>query len=77
MVVDVGIEELRVLAILLLVWLVGSASGQTTQSLIALVFLQLALGIISDASVTALLIIILAVALIREMLRLGRGGGNK
>jgi len=76
MIIDVGIEELRYLAILLLVWLVGSSTGQTTQSLLALVFLQLALGIISDASVTALLIVILAVALIREMLRLGRGGGK-
>jgi hypothetical protein len=73
MIIDVGIAELRYLAILLLVWLVGSSTGQTTQSLLALVFLQLALGIISDASVTALLIIILAVALIREMLRFGRG----
>jgi len=73
MIIDVGIEELRYLAILLLVWLVGSSTGQTTQALLALVFLQLALGIISDASVTSLLIIILAVALIKEMLRFGRG----
>jgi hypothetical protein len=73
MVINVGLEEVRILAILLLVWIVGASSGQTTQSLLALVFLQLALGIISDASVTALIIIILAVALIREMLRLGRG----
>jgi len=34
--------------------------------------LQLALGIISDASVTALVIIIVAVALIKEMIKLGR-----
>ena len=73
MIIDVGLAELRVLAILLLVWLVGSSTSQTTQSLLALVFLQLALGIISDASVTSLLIIILAVALIKEMLRFGRG----
>jgi len=73
MIIDVGIEELRYLAILLLVWLVGSSTGQTTQALLALVFLQLALGIISDASVTSLLIIILAIALIKEMLRFGRG----
>jgi len=72
MIIDVGLAELRVLAILLLVWLVGSSTGQTTQALLALVFLQLALGIISDASVTALLIIILAVALIKEMIKLGR-----
>jgi len=72
MVVNVGPEEVRILAILLLVWVVGASSGQTTQSLLALVFLQLALGIISDASVTALIIIILAVALIKEMIRLGR-----
>jgi hypothetical protein len=76
MIIDVGMQELRVLAILMLVWIVGASSGQTTQSLLALVFLQLALGIISDASVTALIIIILAVALIREMLRLGRGGSK-
>jgi hypothetical protein len=73
MVIDVGMQELRILAILMLVWLVGASNGQTTQSLLALIFLQLALGIISDASVAALLIIILAVALIREMLRIGRG----
>jgi hypothetical protein len=73
MVVNVGPEEVRILAILLLVWVVGASSGQTTQSLLALVFLQLALGIISDASVTALVIIILAVALIKEMIKLGRG----
>jgi hypothetical protein len=72
MVINVGPEEVRILAILLLVWVVGASSGQTTQSLLALVFLQLALGIISDASVTALVIIILAVALIKEMIKLGR-----
>jgi hypothetical protein len=72
MVINVGPEEVRILAILLLVWVVGASSGQTTQSLLALVFLQLALGIISDASVTALVIIIVAVALIKEMIKLGR-----
>jgi hypothetical protein len=72
MIIDVGVAELRVLAILMLVWLVGSSTGQTTHALLALLFLQLALGIISDASVAALLIIVLAVALIKEMLRLGR-----
>ena len=72
MVINVGSEEVRILAILLLVWVVGASSGQTTQSLLALVFLQLALGIISDASVTALVIIIVAVALIKEMIKLGR-----
>jgi hypothetical protein len=76
MVINVGAEEVRILAILMLTWVVGSSTGQTTQALLALVFLQLALGIISDASVTALLIIILAVSLIREMLRFGRGGGR-
>jgi len=76
MVINVGMEEVRILAMLMLVWLVGSASGQTTQALLALVFLQLALGIVSDASIAALIIVILAVSLIREMLRLGRGGSK-
>jgi len=76
MVIDVGAGELRILAILLLVWIVGAGTGQTTQALLALLFVQLALGIVSDGIAGALLIIVLAVSLIREMVGVWRRQGR-
>ena len=76
MVIDVGAGELRILAILLLVWIVGAGTGQTTQAMLALLFVQLSLGIVSDGMVGALLILVLSVSIIREMSRVWRRQGR-
>ena len=76
MVIDVGAGELRILAILLLVWIVGAGTGQTTQAMLALLFVQLSLGIVSDGMVGALLVLVLSVSIIREMSRVWRRQGR-
>ena len=76
MVIDVGAGELRILAILLLVWIVGAGTGQTTQAMLALLFVQLSLGIVSDGMVGALLILVLSVSIIREMVTIWRRQGR-
>jgi len=76
MVIDIGAGELRILAILLLVWIVGAGTGQTTQAMLALLFVQLSLGIVSDGMVGALLILVLSVSIIREMVGVWRRQGR-
>jgi len=76
MVIDIGAGELRILAILLLVWIVGAGTGQTTQAMLALLFVQLSLGIVSDGMVGALLILVLSVSIIREMVTIWRRQGR-
>ena len=77
MVIDIGAGELRILAIVLLVWIVGAGTGQTTQAMLALLFVQLSLGIVSDGMVGALLILVLSVSIIREMSRVWRRQGGR
>jgi len=74
--VIVGAGELRILAILLLIWIVGAGTGQTTQAMLALLFVQLSLGIVSDGMVGALLILVLSVSIIREMVTIWRRQGR-
>ena len=76
MVIDIGAGELRILAILLLIWIVGAGTGQTTQAMLALLFVQLSLGIVSDGMVGALLILVLSVSIIREMVGVWRRQGR-
>ena len=76
MVIDIGAGELRILAILLLVWIVGAGTGQTTQAMLALLFVQIELGIVSDGMVGALLILVLSVSIIREMVGVWRRQGR-
>jgi len=76
MVIDIGAGELRILAILLLIWIVGAGTGQTTQAMLALLFVQLSLGIVSDGMVGALLILVLSVSIIREMVTIWRRQGR-
>jgi len=74
--VIVGAGELRILAILLLIWIVGAGTGQTTQAMLALLFVQLSLGIVSDGMVGALLILVLSVSIIREIVTIWRRQGR-
>ena len=68
-------QELRVIALLMLVWVVGAANGNTTTAMLGLLFIQMALGIVTDGTLVALLIVVTATALLRDFLRIGRRGG--